>query len=93
MSELRHSLSLANVSKRYADVVAVDSVSLKVERGQFLTLLGPSGSGKTTILMAIAGFTTPSEGEICLDRTPISRCRRSGAISAWCSRAMRCSRT
>jgi putative spermidine/putrescine transport system ATP-binding protein len=73
MSELRHSLSLERVSKRYGEVVAVDGVSLKVERGQFLTLLGPSGSGKTTILMAIAGFTMPSDGEIFLDARPISQ--------------------
>jgi putative spermidine/putrescine transport system ATP-binding protein len=39
-------------------------VSLSVGRGEFLTLLGPSGSGKTTLLMMIAGFVTPTAGEI-----------------------------
>jgi putative spermidine/putrescine transport system ATP-binding protein len=57
-------LSVAHLTKRYGAVVAVDDVSLEVERGAFLTLLGPSGSGKTTILMAIAGFVEPSAGEI-----------------------------
>ncbi|MBV8650548.1 MAG: ABC transporter ATP-binding protein, partial [Alphaproteobacteria bacterium] len=57
-------LSVEHLTKRYGAIVAVDDVSLEVERGTFLTLLGPSGSGKTTILMAIAGFVEPTSGEI-----------------------------
>ena len=71
MGELLQSLSLDRVSKTYGEVKALDEVSLKVERGEFLTLLGPSGSGKTTLLMAIAGFVAPSSGEISLDGAPI----------------------
>jgi putative spermidine/putrescine transport system ATP-binding protein len=71
MSQLRQSLALHRLSKRYGAQAAVDDVSLTVERGEFLTLLGPSGSGKTTLLMAIAGFVTPSAGEILLDGDPI----------------------
>ena len=41
-------------------------------RGEFLTLLGPSGSGKTTTLMMLAGFETPTAGEILLDGKPLS---------------------
>jgi ABC-type thiamine transport system ATPase subunit len=41
--------------------------------GEFLTLLGPSGSGKTTTLMMLAGFETPTVGEILLDGKPLSR--------------------
>ncbi len=67
-----HSLALRGLSKRYGSVVAVDDVSLKVERGQFLTLLGPSGSGKTTILMCIAGFVAPSGGAVLLDGRDIT---------------------
>jgi putative spermidine/putrescine transport system ATP-binding protein len=66
-------LALDAVSKRYAEVVAVDAVSLTVARGAFVTLLGPSGSGKTTLLMMIAGFVDPSAGEIRLDGTAITR--------------------
>jgi putative spermidine/putrescine transport system ATP-binding protein len=62
-----HALELRGLSKRYGSFTAVDAVSLRVDRGQFLTLLGPSGSGKTTILMAIAGFVAPSEGAVLLD--------------------------
>ena len=64
MSGAGHALSLEGVTKRYGTFVAVDDVSLGVERGEFLTLLGPSGSGKTTILMMIAGFTQPSGGVV-----------------------------
>jgi putative spermidine/putrescine transport system ATP-binding protein len=52
------------VSKRYGDVVAVDSLDLEVKRGEFFTLLGPSGSGKTTTLRMIAGFEEPDSGRV-----------------------------
>jgi iron(III) transport system ATP-binding protein len=45
-------------------VVAVDGVSLEVKDGGLVTLLGPSGCGKTTVLRMIAGFETPTEGEV-----------------------------
>ncbi|MER9647847.1 ABC transporter ATP-binding protein [Mesorhizobium sp. M0199] len=48
-------------------------VDLSVFEGEFLTLLGPSGSGKTTCLMMLAGFETPTGGEIFLKDRPISR--------------------
>ena len=59
-------LIIDNITKKYGKFVAVDQVSLKVERGEFLTLLGPSGSGKSTILMMIAGFQNPTSGKILL---------------------------
>ena len=59
-----YDIELRSVSKRYGDALAVDHVSLGIERGEFLTLLGPSGCGKTTTLNMIAGFITPSGGEI-----------------------------
>jgi len=58
------SLSLENVSKRFAGVTAVDGVTLEVRKGEFLTLLGPSGSGKTTLQRMIGGFETPDQGQI-----------------------------
>ncbi len=55
---------LEGVSKRYGEVVAVESLDLEVQRGEFFTLLGPSGSGKTTTLRMIAGFEEPDTGTV-----------------------------
>jgi mannopine transport system ATP-binding protein len=57
-------IAFANVSKRYGTVSAVDRVSVTIEAGEFVSLLGPSGSGKTTMLMMLAGFENPSEGQL-----------------------------
>jgi putative spermidine/putrescine transport system ATP-binding protein len=55
---------LVELVRRFADVVAVDAVTLDIARGEFFTLLGPSGSGKTTTLRLIAGFDQPDGGRI-----------------------------
>jgi spermidine/putrescine transport system ATP-binding protein len=57
---------LEGVTKRFDDVVAVDDISLAIERGQFFALLGPSGCGKTTTLRMIGGFEEPTAGSIYL---------------------------
>jgi spermidine/putrescine transport system ATP-binding protein len=61
-----YEVELDNVTKRFGEMTAVDSVTLAVERGEFLTLLGPSGCGKTTLLRMIAGFATPDSGRVRL---------------------------
>src|SRR4029450_9053043 len=62
------------VQKRYdGRTLVVRDLSLDVAPGEFLTLLGPSGSGKTTTLLMLAGFESPTEGEILLDGRPITR--------------------
>jgi putative spermidine/putrescine transport system ATP-binding protein len=62
------------IGKTYDGVLrVVEALDLDIERGEFLTLLGPSGSGKTTTLMLLAGFETPTAGEILLEGKPLSR--------------------
>jgi putative spermidine/putrescine transport system ATP-binding protein len=62
------------IGKTYDGFVrVVDRLDLDIESGEFLTLLGPSGSGKTTTLMMLAGFETPTSGEILLEGKPLSR--------------------
>jgi ABC-type Fe3+/spermidine/putrescine transport system ATPase subunit len=59
-------LELRGIRKRYGDFTAVDGVSLKVPKGQFVCLLGPSGCGKTTTLRCIAGLEEPDDGDILI---------------------------
>jgi putative spermidine/putrescine transport system ATP-binding protein len=61
-------ISFSGVSKSYDGAnYVVEDLNLDVRKGEFLSLLGPSGSGKTTTLMMLAGFETPTQGEIRLD--------------------------
>mgnify|MGYP001474973300 FL=1 len=61
------------VDKSYdGKVLVVKDLNLDIAEGEFITMLGPSGSGKTTCLMMLAGFETPTNGEIYLDKNPIS---------------------
>ena len=57
-------VELIDVSIRFGDFSAVQPTNLKVEAGEFFSILGPSGCGKTTILRAISGFLNPTSGEI-----------------------------
>ena len=70
-------ISLRNVTKEFTvratkttsatRLTAIDSLSLDVRDGEFLTLVGPSGSGKTTLLDLLAGLSTPTSGEVLVD--------------------------
>ena len=64
---------LVAIRKTFGDVVAVDSIDLDVEHGEFFTMLGPSGSGKTTTLRLIAGFDQPDSGQIFLGGEDVAR--------------------
>ncbi len=65
-------VELQRVSKRFGEFVAVENVSLKIQEGEFLTLLGPSGCGKTTLLRMISGFDFPTEGRVFLDGVDVT---------------------
>jgi len=57
---------LKNVTKRFGDVVAVNNLTMEIEKGECFSMLGPSGCGKTTTLRMIAGFEDLDEGEIAV---------------------------
>ena len=60
-------VEFVNVQKNYDGTeLVIKNLNLKIEKGEFLTLLGPSGSGKTTCLMMLAGFETPTHGKVML---------------------------
>ena len=59
-------LEVVDVSRRFGDVVALDSVSMDIAANEFFALLGPSGCGKTTLLRSIAGFEQPDSGAVML---------------------------
>lgn len=62
-----------NVTKQYDnDPAVLNDVSFEIERGKFYTLLGPSGCGKTTILRLIAGFISPSKGNIYFNNKKVN---------------------
>ena len=67
MADTAPIIRVAGVSKHFGRVTAVDQVSLEIGQNEFFALLGPSGCGKTTLLRMLAGFESPSEGEILID--------------------------
>jgi len=60
-------IALQNVSKTFGSRLALDKLSLSIEEGETVTVIGPTGCGKTTILNMVAGFTTPSTGQVLVD--------------------------
>ncbi len=60
-------ISLRDLTKTFGSVTAVDGIDLDIEDGEFFSMLGPSGSGKTTVLRMVAGFESPTRGEVLLN--------------------------
>ena len=56
-------ISCSELAKKYDDVLALDSVNLKIEKGEFFGLLGPNGAGKTTLLKIVTGQIKATEGD------------------------------
>jgi spermidine/putrescine ABC transporter ATP-binding subunit len=66
-------ISIRGVTKQFGRLRAVNDISFDIRRGEFFSLLGPSGCGKTTLLRMLAGFESPTSGEIFIDGQPMSR--------------------
>jgi NitT/TauT family transport system ATP-binding protein len=64
-------VALENVTIAYDAFVAVEDLSLEVDRGTFVTLVGPSGCGKSSLLLSIDGLLAPSKGRILVDGRPV----------------------
>ena len=78
-------VTFTGVQKTYdGHTLVVRDLNLEIQKGEFLSLLGPSGSGKTTTLMMLAGFESPTSGEISLNGLPYSEwqlCQTLGYLS------------
>jgi putative spermidine/putrescine transport system ATP-binding protein len=66
-------LALEGIAKNFGRLAALTDISLRVERGMFVSLLGPSGCGKTTLLRIIAGALAPDAGRVIADDVDITR--------------------
>lgn len=65
-------LTLDNVTKRFGDIIAVDGVTVSVDRGEVVGFLGPNGAGKSTMMRMITQYYEPDSGEICFDGRPLA---------------------
>ncbi len=66
-------IELKNLTKKFDDFTAVDSLNLKIETGEFFGLLGPNGAGKTTTISMICTLLLPTAGEILIDGKLLTR--------------------
>lgn len=65
-------LKIENLTKKYYNKIALNNISLNLERGKIYGLLGPNGSGKTTLMKVIAGLHKQTSGEVLIQGEPLS---------------------
>ena len=83
-------IEFRNIEKFYGSNQVLKGIDLKIEKGQFVTLLGPSGCGKSTLLRCLAGLEEVNGGRISWTaRTLRTRSRRSGILE-WFSSSTAC---
>ncbi len=91
-SNTENDLECIQIKKHFGPVRAVDDVSFEIPKGSFFSILGPSGCGKTTLMRMIAGFETPTSGDIRIKGKSVIGRRRTGATSRWCFSTWPCFR-
>ena len=64
-------IRVENLTKRYGNLAALDSVTLTMEQGKCIALIGPNASGKTTLIKSILGLVFPNEGKILINQVPV----------------------
>jgi ABC-type sugar transport system ATPase subunit len=88
-------IDLDCVSKSFGTRVAINQLSLHIERSERLVLFGPSGCGKTTVLRLLAGLDVPEKGDIRIDDRVVASSGKisfhpRNAIWEWCFKILRC---
>ncbi len=68
-------IEIRNLTRKFGDFTAVDSLNLTIQTGEFFALLGPNGAGKTTTISMLSTLLLPTSGEILIDGQPLSRSR------------------
>lgn len=66
-------IRIANLTKKYGKITALNHIDLSIEDGEYLCILGQTGAGKTTLLRTIAGLTDPDEGDIYIEGKLVNR--------------------
>ncbi|MBS1418971.1 MAG: ABC transporter ATP-binding protein [Oscillospiraceae bacterium] len=80
MTEKENVLRLENVTMQFGGVVAVNNLSLEVNRGEIVALIGPNGAGKTTAFNCITGVYQPTNGVVSFEGMPIVRAHPTGKM-------------
>jgi len=70
----------SNVTKRYGDLIVLDSLNLDIARGEMVSVIGPSGSGKTTVLRMLMTLETINSGVIYVDGKPLTHMEKDGVL-------------
>mgnify|MGYP001111598221 CR=1 FL=1 len=68
-------LRIQGLTKKFGGIVAVDNVSMDIEKGEIVGLIGPNGSGKTTLLDTVSGFLEKDGGKVLLDGEDVTKLR------------------